>query len=167
MHPLRLGLRPYELAVRRGNREVAELLAAAGATAPAFDPVEEFLSACLAGDRAMVDGLLAGRPALAGEAVIRRPDAILQATELRRPDAIRLLVSLGFDVNAWARITPLHQAAYDGDVAVVETLLELGADPDLRDPSFDATPLGWAEHGRHEEVMALLRHWVSDASSTT
>jgi ankyrin repeat protein len=156
-HPLRYGLAPYELAVRRGNREVAELLRAAGATMPAQDPVDEFLAACMAGDQAMVDGLLAGRPALAKEAVARRPDAVFQATELRRPGVIRLLASLGFDVNVWARITPLHQAAYDGDVATVETLLDLGADPELRDPGYDATPLGWAEHSRQEPVIELLR----------
>ena len=156
-HPLRLGLTPYEAAIRLGNREVAEILLAGGATAPALDPVEAFLSACMAGDRATVDRLLADRPALAKEAVTRRPDAIMQATELRRPDVIRLLAELGFDVNVWARITPLHQAAYDGDVAVVETLLELGADPELRDPGYQATPFGWARHARREAVMEFLR----------
>jgi hypothetical protein len=124
---------------------------------PPLDPVDELLAAAMAGDRATVEGMLAARPALAEEAVTRRPDAVMHATELRRPDVIRLLASLGFDVNVWARITPLHQAAYDGDVATVETLLELGADPELRDPGFDATPLGWAEHARQEAVIELLR----------
>jgi len=156
-HPLRCGLTPYEAAVRRGNREVAELLAAAGATVPALDPVEEVLAACMAADRGTVERMLADEPGLKGESIIRRPDAVLQATELRRPEAIRLLAELGFDVNVWARITPLHQAAYDGDVAVVETLLDVGADPQLRDPGFNATPLGWAEHARRDEVVALLR----------
>jgi ankyrin repeat protein len=101
--------------------------------------------------------MLADRPRLTADAITRRPDAVLQATELRRPEAIRLLAELGFDVNVWARITPLHQAAYDGDVAVVRTLLDVGADPGLRDPGFHATPLGWAEHARRDEVVALLR----------
>ena len=156
-HPLRYGLTPYEAAVRRGNREVAEVLRAAGATVPELDPVEDFLSACMAGDRAAVDRMLADRPGLKAEAITRRPDAVLQATELRRPDAIRLLAELGFDVNVWARITPLHQAAYDGDVAIVQTLLDVGADPELRDPGYNATPLGWAEHARREPVIELLR----------
>jgi Ankyrin repeat len=156
-HPLRYGLTPYEAAVRRGNREVADLLREAGATVPDLDPVEAFLSACMAGDGATVERMLAERPELTADATTRRPDAVLQATELRRPDVIRLLAELGFDVNVWARITPLHQAAYDGDVTVVQTLLDVGADPELRDPGFNATPLGWAEHARRADVIELLR----------
>lgn len=156
-HPLRYDLTPLEAAIRRGNREVAEVLRAAGATAPDLDPVEGFLSACMAGDRTAVEQLLADRPVVSTEAITRRPDAILQATELRRPEAISLLAGLGFDVNVWARLTPLHQAAYDGDIAVVRALLEAGADPELREPGYNATPLGWAEHARRTEVIELLR----------
>jgi hypothetical protein len=29
---------------------------------------------------------------------------------------------------------------------MIELLLAHGADPDLRDPSYDSTPAGWAEH---------------------
>jgi ankyrin repeat protein len=162
MHPLYQGLTPYDLAVRRGNREVADILLTAGATPTPLHPVDEFLAACMAGDRAAMDGLLTTRPTLAAEAVSRRPEAILQATELRRPDVVRLLAGLGFDVNVWARITPLHQAAYDGDVALVEALLDLGADPNNRDLEFNSTPLGWAEHGRQEAVVELLRQAIDD-----
>src|SRR5439155_27049905 len=154
-HPLRLGLTPYAAAVRRGNREVADVLREAGATVGDLDPVEEFLSACMAADRPTVERMLADRPDLVADAISRRPDAILQATELRRPEVIRLLAALGFDVNVWARITPLHPPADAGDVTVAQALLDVGADPELRDPGFDATPLGWAEHARREDVIAL------------
>ncbi|MEO6120842.1 MAG: ankyrin repeat domain-containing protein [Acidimicrobiales bacterium] len=156
-HPVHHGLSPHDLALRRGNRAVAQILVDAGATVKPLDSVDRFLSCCMAGDRAEVDAQLALHPALAGEAISRRPSAILQATELRRAEAVRLLAGLGFDVNVRTRITPLHQAAFDGDVALVETLLELGADPDNRDRSFDSTALGWAEHNRQETVVELLR----------
>jgi ankyrin repeat protein len=156
-HPIHRGLTPYALAVRRGNREVAEILLAAGATAPPLDPVDALLAACMAGDRSEVAALAAGRPAVVAEAVARRPEAVLEAAEVGRPDGVRLLVGLGFDVNFGGRLTPLHQAAYDGDVALVETLLELGADPSRRDASYQSTPLGWAEHARRQPVIEILR----------
>ena len=155
-HPVHHGLTPLAMALRRGNREVADLLLAAGATPPPADPVEEFLSACLAGAATEVERLRAAQPTVLDEARTRRPGAVLLAAELGRPAAVRLLVDLGFDVNARARITPLHQAAYDGNVELVQTLLELGADPHATDRSFGSTPLGWAQHARREAVIEIL-----------
>ena len=99
----------------------------------------------------------AADPGIVDRARVQRPDAVLTAVEVGRASAVRLLVELGFDVHAGHRITPLHQAAYDGDVELVALLLELGADPARRDHSFDATPLGWAEHNHQEAAAALLR----------
>jgi ankyrin repeat protein len=59
-------------------------------------------------------------------------------------------------VNAVRRTAALHEAASRGDVAMVELLLELGADPALRDTEFGATPLGWARHSRQDEVARFL-----------
>jgi ankyrin repeat protein len=153
-HPLRHGLSPYELAVRRGNREVARLLREAGAAVPPADPVDDLLSACLAGDRAAA---LAADPALLAQAKQRRPDAVRVATDVGRAGAVRLLVELGFDLHPDGDATPLHQAAHAGDTALVALLLELGADPARRDARFAATPLGWAEHNHQEATAALLR----------
>jgi ankyrin repeat protein len=136
---------------------VAELLRAAGASPVAFDAVAEFLSLCLAGDRHAVQERRAADPDIVARARARRPDAVLAATELGRGAVVRLLVELGFDVHAGHRITPLHQAAYDGNVELAALLLDLGADPTRRDRSFDATPLGWAEHNHQEAAAALPR----------
>lgn len=80
------------------------------------------------------------------QAIAAEPAAIRRAAELRRPDAVRLLAELGFDVNAVQGISALHEAASAGGLAMVELLLSLGADPNQRDCSFDSTPLGRAEH---------------------
>lgn len=156
-HPVLHGRTPYEIAVHRGNLEVAAVLRAAGATAPPVDDVEALLSACLAGDRATVERLRTTDPDAVAQARGQRPDAVLTATEVGRASAVRLLVELGFDVHAGHRHTPLHQAAYDGSAELVTLLLELGADPTRRDHSFNATPLGWAEHNHQEATAALLR----------
>jgi hypothetical protein len=68
-----------------------------------------------------------------------------------------LLAELGFDVNAYGRgdapveeawETALHHSAVDGNVELTRRLLDLGADPNLRDHRFDATPLDWARHSQ-------------------
>ena len=156
-HPQFGGRTPLDNAVRQGSRPVAEMLRAAGASPVAADGVDEFVSLCLAGEREMVQKRRAADPGVVALARARRPDAVLAATELGRVAAVRLLVELGFEVHAGHRLTPLHQAAYDGDAALVALLLELGADPARRDLSFDATPLGWAEHNHQEATAALLR----------
>ncbi len=53
--------------------------------------------------------------------------------------------------------TPLHQAAWEGDLALIRRLLGAGADPSLTDGRFGSTPLDWAEHAYQTEAAELLR----------
>jgi ankyrin repeat protein len=152
-HPTLHGRNALELALDNGHTQLAELLAAAGGVAAPFDPVEELLAACLRGDRDRVRELLVSDPALAAAAVARDPHRLLRAAELDRPDAVRLLVELGYDVN---RGNAMHLAAYFGNRPMVELLLDLGGDPNVRDPEFDATPAGWARHAHHDELADFL-----------
>lgn len=52
--------------------------------------------------------------------------------------------------------TPLHQAAFDDDLAFARFLISHGADIGARDTSFQATPLQWAKHNNSAEVAAYL-----------
>jgi ankyrin repeat protein len=160
-HPVFRGRTAYELAVLNGNAEIAALLQAAGAGPGTIDPVEHFLAACLRVDRPEVDRLLAADPTLLARATEREPHAIVRAAERGRPDAVRLLAGLGFDVNGgWRgvppRMTPLHQAAYAGSLEIVKLLLDLGADPSIPDQSYNAPALGWARHNQQHAVVAYL-----------
>ena len=58
-----------------------------------------------------------------------------------------MLLELGFDVNARPRTAPLHEAAMRGNIRVITLLLEHGADPDVHDTAYDATPAGWHPGG--------------------
>jgi ankyrin repeat protein len=53
--------------------------------------------------------------------------------------------------------TPLHQAALDGDLAMMTLLVSRGARNDIRDTLWNGTPLGWAVHGGQREAEAYLR----------
>jgi hypothetical protein len=53
--------------------------------------------------------------------------------------------------------TPLHQAAWEGDVPLIRRLLDAGADPSITDDRFGSTPLEWAEHAYQTEAAELLR----------
>lgn len=151
-HPIMGGRNAFELAMLSGNVEIAELLRAAGAA----DPVLEFVARCMRGDRPAVDLLLAGDSALVERALAAHPALVCRAAELGRPDAARLLVSLGFPVNPPGGRTPLHEAAWRGDLPMVKTLLDLGADPEALDAEYEATPLGWAEYNEQREVAEYL-----------
>lgn len=53
--------------------------------------------------------------------------------------------------------TPLHLAAWTGDLPLILTLLAGGADPHALDDAHANTPAGWAEVARQTEAAALLR----------
>ena len=53
-------------------------------------------------------------------------------------------------------VPPLHLAAQSGQEEAVELLLELGADPTIRDAIHDGTPAGWAAHGCRPDLADRL-----------
>jgi ankyrin repeat protein len=154
-HPAYGGHTPYELALLHGHTEVAELLAAAGASA-ALDETGIFTAACM---RADADAVSTLGPQLLAQVLTRTPELINRAAKQRKSAAVRLLVAIGFDVNHRSRSTPLHEAAWNDDVETARTLIELGADPAIRDTEHDSPPLGWAEHGGKHRVAAYLREF--------
>ena len=154
-----------ELAAAEGNVELVAFFELRGAPAPAIDPVDAFIGAALAGDRATVDRLRVQDALVVELARERRPSLVVWAAAERRTAGVALLAELGFDVNAFGRgdigtdepwETPLHCAVGNGDRETVELLLALGADPDARDARFETTPLGWAAYFDDVELEARL-----------
>src|SRR5262249_29574852 len=66
------------------------------------------------------------------------------------------MAELGFDLSPLGRNTPLHDAAWAGDLETVKLLVELGADTSIRDPHYGGTPLGWAAHNRQRAMVEYL-----------
>ena len=154
-HPIYEGRTPVQEAARRGNPEVVEMLRAAGAVS-ALDDVDLFLAACGGGDRDRAEAMRAADPTLVQRAIARRPGQMIAAAEHGNLEAVELLIELGFDVNALERTSPLHEAAMRGNLKMIHLLLDHGADPELRDEGYDATPAGWAEHFRQRDAKELL-----------
>lgn len=53
--------------------------------------------------------------------------------------------------------TPLHHAAWDGDLEMIRQLLDAGADPTVTDREHEATPLEWAQHAYQTDAAEVLR----------
>ena len=95
------------------------------------------------GDRDLLEILADADPA------IPRSDAVMMAAvDSRHHALVRWLLEQGGSANARAdaetRHSALHSAAWNGDLEMVELLVEAGADLRARDARYDAPPWGWA-----------------------
>jgi hypothetical protein len=160
------GRTPIELARLHGDTEIADYLLAQGAAPPTPDPVNDLIAAAFRADWSTLDRIRAEHPDAVARARHSRPGLIVWAARRQAPiQTVALLAELGFDVNAYGRgdapveepwETALHHSAANGNVELTRRLLDLGADPNLRDRRFDATPLDWARHHHQPPTAALL-----------
>ena len=142
------GRTPYQLAVRKGQAELAGLLAEHGARTD-LTSADRFLSACRQGSRAEAEQILAED---SGLPVRLTPDdhrILIEAADYGHDGAVRLMLNLGFppDIRASREgdgATALHAAAAAGSAGTVRLLLERGADIEARDTTWDSTPVEWA-----------------------
>ena len=153
---------PIEAALTNGHRELAGQLAALGARPPRLSAADTFVAAILAGD---ADAVADTPPQVVATVRRKRTGLVPWAAAQGAPNAVELLVSAGFDVNALGRSdipsnepwhTALHVAAGNGDLALARTLLDLGADPDIPDKHYHSTPLGWARNFNQWALADLL-----------
>jgi ankyrin repeat protein len=159
------GLTPLELAHLNGDNDIADHLLAQGAAPPRPDPVRELIAAAFRADVSTVDRIRGEHPQAVAETRRSRPGLIVWAATQAPIETVTLLAELGFDVNAYGRgdapveqawETALHHSAAAGNVELTRRLLDLGADPNLRDHRFRATPLDWARHSHQLSTAALL-----------
>lgn len=154
----RWGFTPIDALSRLGSRGEAlvQRIVAQGAA------VEPSVYARL-GDTTTLARLVESDPEIA------RDDAVLMsAVDGRHHALVAWLLARGANVNArdrlLARHTALHAAAWNGDLKMVELLVEAGAYVGALDEQYAATPAGWAETAIEvtrnpacAEVVAYLR----------
>ena len=146
---LGFNLAPQEVAIKRGHTDVYALLMQ---TTP---PKCKLQIACMLADRELATSLLAAHPNLVEE--FDEEDQMLLAKACwetnNDTEAIRLMLECGFPVGIPEHnhgYSPLHNAAWCGNVEVVRLLLEHGHDPDLIDPEYNSSAVGYAIHSATE-----------------
>jgi uncharacterized protein len=149
---------PYELAVLEQQHEIAELLLRHGAsrTTPSLDDRERFVDAVMRLDRDTARVSLREHPEY-----LQSPFALFKAAGRDRPDALALLLELGFspDIQDQTGKRALHEAAVHDSVGAIAFLIERGAEVDPREMTYGGAPIGWASHGDHQEAMDLLSRY--------
>jgi hypothetical protein len=153
---------PIEVALISGHRELAALLETLGARPPRLSAADAFVAAVMAAD---ADAVARALPSVVDAVRGKRTGLVTWAAAQGERHSVELLVAAGFDVNARGRSdipsnqswhTALHVAAEQGDLELARTLLELGADPDIRDQHYRSTPRGWARYFGQDAVAELL-----------
>ena len=146
---------PHEVALQRGHRAVYECLL------DHSPPLARLRVACLTGNRDLARRVAKEEPAW--RAKLDSEDLTLLARMCWETNqnhaAVRLMLELGFPVDAPEANhghSPLHNAAWCGDLELVELLIDHGHPIHRRDPGQNSPPLGWAiyscmEGKRHPE----------------
>jgi ankyrin repeat protein len=109
----------------------------------------KLIAACWAGDEATVKSLAASHPGLVASLSPAYQRQIAHAARNNNLAAVRVMLAAGLPVDAVSQHqgTPLHWAAFHGNVEMTREILEHRPPLEQTDANFHATPLGWAIHG--------------------
>jgi ankyrin repeat protein len=151
---------PHQIALLKGHPQIFEFLDANS------DPQTRLLVCCVLARREDAQAIVRQHPNI----IANLPDLDLELlarycwetnTNL---EAVRLMLDLGFPVAHPERshgYSPLHNAAWSGNAALVDLLISRGHPVDIVDPGYKATPLGYAIH----DCLVEKRHPEGDFAS--
>jgi ankyrin repeat protein len=113
--------------------------------------------------RALLDLGADVRPASKNGGFTALHSAVADDAGAATKDIVRMLLDAGADPNAQSASggTPLHTAAFTGDVPVIEMLLAAGASTDIADKKAQ-TPLDYARERKNTEAAATLHDAVTE-----
>jgi ankyrin repeat protein len=131
-------------------------------------PLDVFEAATV-GDLDRLRNLLDAEPELVRARSVDDGTALHFAAFFNRPDAAKLLIDRGSDIEAVAstfgNVRPLHSAVAGSNTQAVLALLDAGADPNARQER-GFTPLhGAAQNGDRDAVEALLAKGADPAAT--
>jgi len=103
--------------------------------------------ACLTGDSATVEALLARDPGIVRAQAQANPSYVSDAAEDNDATAVRLMLECGWPVEGDGRHTPLHWACWHGNAEMARQILRFHPPLEFQDADYHGTPLGWALYG--------------------
>lgn len=140
------GKTAYRLAVRYGDKEVADLLRKYGAVNDT-DPIDWLFCAYAAANKPEVLNILQHTPSLLSSLSDDDRNMLLEFAELNRAAAVNLMLETGFYSSTHKAVgTALHIAAWFGHIETVQVLIAHGASLTSKN-AYGGTPLGSAIHG--------------------
>ncbi len=102
----------------------------------------------------------------------RWANLILRASEQASGTVIETLIQAGASVDvrddpktavdSTFGYTPLHAAAFRGNLSAAAALLKHGANVQAREEKYHGTPAGWANYAGHTNVRDLILHEAVD-----
>jgi len=143
---------PHTVAREFGHEDIVDLLMARS-------PADlQLTQACELGDERLIARLLAASPGLVATLSDRDRRRIADAARNDEAAVVRRMLTAGWpvDVRGHERGTPLHWAAWHGNVGLVRDLLRYDPPLNARDNAWDSPPIGWAIH-------ASVHGWHPDA----
>ncbi|WP_165253661.1 ankyrin repeat domain-containing protein [Paludisphaera soli] len=131
----------YQAAEKYGHQDVIRLLLDRSST------VERLIALCWLHDATGVTDLLAANPGLAVSADDR--SEVARAATRNDTEAVRLMLQAGLPVNARGQhgATPIHWAAFHGNLAMIQAILPFGPPLEDAENDYKSRPLGWATYG--------------------
>jgi ankyrin repeat protein len=152
------GFTALDDAALRGETAMAQMLLDRGAKVR--------LPAAIAFERTRDVERLLGRDPESVKPGHRWGNLIVRASELAPGSVIEALILAGASVDVrddpktsvdatWG-YTPLHAAAFHGNLSAASVLLKHGANVRVRDERYHGTPAGWASYAGHTEVRDLI-----------
>jgi hypothetical protein len=152
------GRTPYEWAVLTNELELAAHMLTMGAAAVPIRPVDRLYAAIMSEGESSREEDLPRLASIADPRETQRahPDMLHEAVGAGAIGPVRRMLALGFDANFMTTRTPLHEAALHGNLEMARLLIDHGADTAIRDPHFQAPPIGWAEYNGEREMVRFL-----------
>ena len=136
----------HQVAHELGHEEIFQLLMARSPDAL------KLTVACAVADEPLARELMARHPNLIQSLTDEDRQELAHAAELNNTRAVRAMLAAGWpvDVPAGHGATPLHWAAFHGNLEMAKVILSYGPPLEVNDADFEGTPLGWAIHGSTE-----------------